>query len=78
MIGSTAILAVLPDPPDPPEGVLMATRDVNIFPLNDESERIADQITYFFAEAGKWDIEYGYHAQGISLHGGRKIQRYQS
>jgi len=64
VIGSSAILAVLPDPP---EGVLTATRDVDIIPSNDEDERIADQISYVIGEASSFDIEYGYHAQGVSL-----------
>jgi hypothetical protein len=42
VIGSSAILAVLPDPP---EGALTATRDVDIIPPNDEDERMADQIS---------------------------------
>ena len=64
VIGSAAILAVIPDPP---EGVLTATRDVDIIPPNDEDERIADQISYVIGEASPFDIEYGYHAQGVSL-----------
>jgi hypothetical protein len=40
VIGSSAILAVMPDPP---EGALTATRDVDIIPPNDEDERIADR-----------------------------------
>jgi len=64
IIDSSAILAVLPDPP---EGVLTATRDVDIIPLNDKDERIADQISFIIGEASPFDIEYGYHAQGASL-----------
>lgn len=64
VIGSSAILAVLPDPP---EGVLTATRDVDIIPLDDEDERIADQISFVIGEASSFDIEYGYYAQGVSL-----------
>lgn len=64
VIGSSAILAVISDPP---EGVLTATRDVDIIPPNDEDERIADQISYVIGEASPFDIEYGYHAQGVSL-----------
>jgi len=64
VIGSSAILAVLPDPP---EGVLTATRDVDIIPPNDEDERMADQISYVIGEASPFDVEYGYHAQGVSL-----------
>jgi hypothetical protein len=64
VIGSSAILAVISDPP---EGALTATRDVDIIPPNDEDERIADQISYVIGEASPFDIEYGYHAQGVSL-----------
>jgi hypothetical protein len=64
VVGSSAILAVLPDPP---EGVLTATRDVDIIPPNDKDERIADQISYVIGEASPFDLEYGYHAQGVSL-----------
>jgi hypothetical protein len=64
VIGSSAILAVLPDPP---EGVLTTTRDVDIILPNDEDERLADQISYVIGEASPFDIEYGYHAQGVSL-----------
>jgi hypothetical protein len=64
VISSSAILAVLPDPP---AGALTATRDVDIIPLNDEQERIADQISFVIGEASPFDIEHGYHAQGVSL-----------
>jgi hypothetical protein len=64
VIGSSAILAVLPDPP---EGVLTITRDVDIIPPDDEDERMADQISYVIGEASPFDAEYGYHAQGVSL-----------
>ena len=64
VIGSSAILAVLPDPP---EGVLTSTRDVDIIPPNDGDERIADQISYVIGESSAFDIEYGYHAQGVSM-----------
>jgi hypothetical protein len=64
VIGSAAILAVLPDPP---EGVLTATRDVDIIPPNDEDERMADQISFVIGEASPFDVEYGYHAQGVSI-----------
>lgn len=64
VIGSSAILAVMPDPP---EGALTATRDVDIIPPNDEDERMADQISFVIGEASPFDLEYGYHAQGVSL-----------
>lgn len=64
VVGSSAILAVLPDPP---EGVLTATRDVDIIPPNDEDERMADRISYVIGEASPFDVENGYHAQGVSL-----------
>jgi hypothetical protein len=64
VIGSSAILAVLPDPP---EGSLTATRDVDIIPPNDEHERMADQISFVMGEASPFDVEYGYYAQGVSF-----------
>jgi len=48
VIGSSAILAVLPNPP---EGVLTATRDVDIIPPHDEDERMADRISFVIGEA---------------------------
>ncbi len=62
IIGSAAILSVLPDPP---EGTLTATRDVDVVPLNDD-ERLADQISFVLGEASDFDAEYGYHAQGVT------------
>jgi hypothetical protein len=64
VIGSAAILAALPDPP---EGLLTATRDVDIIPPNDEDERLADQISFVIGEASPFDVEHGYHAQGVSI-----------
>jgi hypothetical protein len=64
VIGSSAILAVLPDPP---EAELTATRDVDVIPPNDADERVADQISYAIGEASPFDIEHGYYAQGVSL-----------
>jgi hypothetical protein len=63
VIGSSAILAVLPDPP---EGILTATRDVDIIPPNGD-ERMADRISFVIGEASPFDVEYGYHAQGVSF-----------
>lgn len=63
VIGSSAILAVLPDPP---EGALTATRDVDIIPPNGD-ERMADRISFVIGEASTFDVEYGYHAQGVSF-----------
>jgi len=62
IIGSAAILAVLPDPP---EGALTATRDVDVIPPNDD-ERLADRISFVLGEASEFDIEYGYYAQGVT------------
>jgi hypothetical protein len=62
IIGSAAILAVLPNPP---EGALTATRDVDVVPANDD-ERLADQISFVLGEASDFDLEYGYHAQGVT------------
>lgn len=56
IIGSAAILAVLPDPP---EGALAATRDVDVIPP-DGDERLADRISFVLGEASDFDAEYGY------------------
>jgi hypothetical protein len=62
IIGSAAILAVLPVPP---EGALTATRDVDVIPPNDD-ERLADRISFVLGEASDFDAEYGYYAQGVT------------
>lgn len=62
IIGSAAILAAIPDPP---EGELTATRDVDVIPPRDE-ERLADQISFVLGEASDFDAEYGYYAQGVT------------
>jgi hypothetical protein len=62
IIGSAAILAVLPNPP---EGALTATRDVDVIPPNDD-ERLADRISFVLGEASDFDAEYGYYAQGVT------------
>ncbi len=62
IIGSAAILAVLPNPP---EGELTATRDVDVIPPGDD-ERMADQISFVIGEASDFDVEYGYYAQGVT------------
>ena len=62
IIGSAAILAALPNPP---EGALTATRDVDVIPPNDD-ERLADRISFVLGEASDFDIEHGYYAQGVT------------
>jgi hypothetical protein len=62
IIGSAAILAAIPDPP---EGELTATRDVDVIPPRDE-ERLADQISFVRGEASDFEAEYGYYAQGVT------------
>lgn len=62
IIGSAAILAALPDPP---EGALTVTRDVDVIPPNDD-ERLADRISFVLGEASDFDIEHGYFAQGVT------------
>lgn len=62
IIGSAAILAALPNPP---EGALTATRDVDVIPPNDD-ERLADRISFVLGEASDFDAEYGYYAQGVT------------
>jgi uncharacterized nucleotidyltransferase DUF6036 len=64
IIGSAAILAAMPEPP---EGALTMTRDVDIIPPGDDDERMADQISFVLGEASAFDEEYGYHAQGVSF-----------
>jgi hypothetical protein len=64
IIGSSAILAVIPEPP---EGVLTKSRDVDVIPLSDDDERMADRISFVLGEASPFDEEYGYHAQGVSF-----------
>lgn len=62
IIGSTAILPVLPNPP---AGVLTATRDVDIVPPDDD-ERLADRISFVLGEASEFDSQHGYYAQGVT------------
>lgn len=62
VIGSAAILAQLPDPP---EGALTATRDVDVIPPGGD-ERLADRISFVLGEASDFDAEHGYYAQGVS------------
>jgi len=62
VIGSAAILAALPDPP---EGELTATRDVDVVPPDDD-ERLADRISFVLGEASDFDLEHGYYAQGVT------------
>jgi hypothetical protein len=62
IIGSAAILAALPNPP---EGALTATRDVDVIPPHDD-ERMADRISFVLGEASDFDREYGYFAQGVT------------
>lgn len=62
IVGSSAILAALPNPP---EGTLTATRDVDVIPPQDD-ERMADRISFVLGEASDFDLEYGYYAQGVT------------
>jgi hypothetical protein len=64
IIGSAALLASVPEPP---EGILTTSRDVDIVPLIDPDERVADQISFVLGEASDFDEAYGYHAQGVSF-----------
>jgi len=48
-------------------GGMSTGRDVEIVPLNDVNERMADRISFVLGEASPFDVEYGYHAQGVSL-----------
>jgi len=62
IVGSAAILAALPNPP---EGTLTATRDVDVIPPQDD-ERMADRISFVLGEASDFDLEHGYYAQGVT------------
>jgi hypothetical protein len=62
IVGSAAILATLPNPP---EGALTATRDVDVIPPQDD-ERMADRISFVLGEASDFDLEHGYYAQGVT------------
>lgn len=62
IIGSAAILAVLPDPP---VGALTATRDGDVIPPRDD-ERLGDRISFVLGEASEFDLEHGYYAQGVT------------
>ncbi len=62
IVGSAAILATLPNPP---EGALTATRDVDVVPPHDD-ERLADRISFVLGEASNFDFEHGYYAQGVT------------
>jgi hypothetical protein len=62
VIGSAAILAALPNPPN---GALTATRDVDVIPPQDD-ERMADRISFVLGEASDFDLEHGYYAQGVT------------
>jgi hypothetical protein len=52
IVGSSAILAALPNPP---EGTLTATRDVDVIPPQDD-ERMADRISFVLGEASDFDL----------------------
>lgn len=62
IVGSAAILAAVPNPP---EGALTATRDVDVIPPQDD-ERTADRISFVLGEAIDFDLEHGYYAQGVT------------
>ena len=62
IVGSAAILAALPDPP---EGDLTATRDVDVVAPGDD-EQLADRISFVLGEASDFDLEHGYYAHGIT------------
>lgn len=62
VIGSAAILAAMPNPP---EGALTATRDVDVIAPGDD-ERLADQISWVMGEASDFDRDYGYYVEGVT------------
>jgi hypothetical protein len=60
IVGSAAILAALPNPP---EGALTSTRDVDVIPPQDD-ERMADRISFVLGEASAFELEHGHYARG--------------
>jgi hypothetical protein len=62
VIGSAAILAVLPEPP---EGPLTRTRDIDVIPPGSD-EILINRISFVLGEASDFDAQYGYHAQGVA------------
>jgi hypothetical protein len=62
IVGSAAILAAMPDPP---QGELTATRDVDVIAPRDE-EQLSNQISFVLGEASDFDAEHGYYAQGVT------------
>lgn len=62
IVGSAAILAFLPDPP---EGALTATRDVDVIPPEDD-DALADRLSWVLGEGSEFEIEHGYYVQGVS------------
>src|SRR5215475_6540488 len=62
VIGSAAILAKLPNPP---QGELTATRDVDVIPPDDDQE-LAHAISFVLGEASPFDELNGYYAEGVT------------
>lgn len=56
VIGSSALLAVLPDPP---EGVLVASRDVGVIP-GPAHRALEDRLSFVLGEGSDFDDRYGY------------------
>jgi hypothetical protein len=54
--------------PDPPEGALTATRDVDVISPQDD-ERMTDRISFVLNEASDFDLVWGYYVQGLTSDG---------
>ena len=62
VIGSSAILASIPDSAD---ATLLQSRDADIVPT-DEDEGLIDQISWVLGEGSDFEVRHGYYAQGVS------------
>lgn len=62
VIGSAAIAATLPTPP---EGELTATRDADVIPFGDD-QLLIDKIDLYMGEGSPLDESSGYYAHGVS------------
>jgi hypothetical protein len=62
VIGSAAIAATLPTPP---EGELTATRDADVIPFGDD-QLLMDKIDLYMGKGSPLDESSGYYAHGVS------------
>jgi hypothetical protein len=59
IVGSAAILATVPDPPES----LARTREADIYPM--AAPEKADEIDAAIGEGSQFDVTYGYYAHGV-------------